>query len=78
MIGRMTCSDTGASTEMSTELNLIPAQELKRRGTAGIEERLRRGPVHVLRRNRSVFKPAQLSSTDLKDVPQWATVEFYC
>ena len=37
---------------MSTVLNTMAAEELKRRGLAGIEEKLKRGPVHVIRRNR--------------------------
>jgi PHD/YefM family antitoxin component YafN of YafNO toxin-antitoxin module len=49
---------------MSTDLNLVPAQELKRRGTAAIEERLSRGPVHVLRCNRPVF--VALSEEDFR------------
>jgi PHD/YefM family antitoxin component YafN of YafNO toxin-antitoxin module len=43
---------TGSDTEMSTVLNTIAAGELKRRGLAGIEEKLKEGPVHVIRRNR--------------------------
>ena len=33
-------------------MNSLPAAELKRRGMAAIEEGLRRGPVHLLKRNR--------------------------
>ena len=39
---------------MSTELNTIAAQEVKRRGVVALEEGLQRGPVHVLKRNRAV------------------------
>lgn len=40
---------------MSAIPNTVPAAELKRKGAPAIEERLARGPVHVLRRNRPVF-----------------------
>lgn len=33
-------------------MNTLTAAELKRRGMAAIEERLRRGPVHLVKRNR--------------------------
>ncbi len=33
-------------------MNSLTAAELKRRGMAGIEEGLRRGPVHLVKRNR--------------------------
>jgi len=32
-------------------MNTLTAAELKRRGMAAIEERLRRGPVHLVKRN---------------------------
>lgn len=37
---------------MSTIPNTLTAGELKRRGLAAIEEKLRLGPVHVIKRNR--------------------------
>ncbi len=33
-------------------MNILTAAELKRRGMAAIEEGLRRGPVHLVKRNR--------------------------
>ena len=33
-------------------MNTLTAAELKRRGMAAIEERLRRGPVHLVKRNK--------------------------
>lgn len=33
-------------------MNTLSAAELKRRGVAAIEERLRRGPLHIVKRNR--------------------------
>lgn len=33
-------------------MNTLPAIELKRRGMAAVEESLRHGPVHILKRNR--------------------------
>jgi len=34
-------------------VNTLTAAELKRRGMAAIEERLRRGPVHLVKRNKA-------------------------
>ena len=39
---------------MSTEPNTVAAQDIKRRGVAALEEKLARGPVHVLEHNRPV------------------------
>jgi len=33
-------------------MNTLTAAELKRRGMAAIEEGLRRGPIHIVKRNR--------------------------
>ena len=33
-------------------MNTLTAAELKRRGMAAIEERLHRGPIHIVKRNR--------------------------
>jgi len=35
--------------------NVISAQEIKRRGISTVDEALRRGPVHVIRRNRPSY-----------------------
>jgi PHD/YefM family antitoxin component YafN of YafNO toxin-antitoxin module len=40
---------------MSAILNTIASSELKRKGASAVEERLTKGPVHVIRRNRPVF-----------------------
>lgn len=37
---------------MSTVPNTLSAGDLKRRGLAAIEERLKKGPVHIIRRNK--------------------------
>ena len=34
-------------------MNTLTAAELKRRGMAAIEERLRHGPVHLMKRNKA-------------------------
>ena len=34
-------------------MNILTVAELKRRGMAAIEDGLRRGPVHIVKRNRS-------------------------
>lgn len=36
-------------------MNVIPAQEIKRRGIAAVDEALARGPVHVIRNNRPQY-----------------------
>ena len=36
-------------------MNVIPAQEIKRRGIAAVDEALTRGPVHVIRNNRPQY-----------------------
>lgn len=33
-------------------MNIVPAIELKRRGMAALEQGLRNGPVHIVKRNR--------------------------
>ena len=35
--------------------NVISAQELKRRGISAVDDALREGPVHVIRRNRPSY-----------------------
>lgn len=40
---------------MGTKLNTIAATEVKRRGVRAITEKLARGPVHVLQRDRPAF-----------------------
>ena len=35
--------------------NVISAQELKRRGIGAVDDALREGPVHVIRRNRPSY-----------------------
>lgn len=35
--------------------NVISAQELKRRGISAVDSALRKGPVHVIRRNRPSY-----------------------
>lgn len=34
-------------------MNIIPASEVKRRGIAALEEGLKKGPVHIIKSNRS-------------------------
>ena len=33
-------------------MNIVPAQEIKRRGIAAVDEALARGPVHIIKNNR--------------------------
>jgi hypothetical protein len=33
-------------------MNIVPAQEIKRRGIAAVDEALARGPVHIVKNNR--------------------------
>lgn len=36
-------------------MNVIPAQEIKRRGIAAVDEALASGPVHIIRNNRPQY-----------------------
>lgn len=36
-------------------MNIIPAQEIKRRGIAAVDEALAQGPVHVIKNNRPQY-----------------------
>ncbi len=36
-------------------MNNIPAQEIKRRGIAAVDEALARGPVHIIKNNRPQY-----------------------
>ncbi|OGS93399.1 MAG: prevent-host-death protein [Gallionellales bacterium GWA2_59_43] len=36
-------------------MNMIPAQEIKRRGIAAVDEALAQGPVHVIKNNRPQY-----------------------
>ena len=36
-------------------MNIVPAQEIKRRGISAIDEALANGPVHIVRNNRPQY-----------------------
>jgi PHD/YefM family antitoxin component YafN of YafNO toxin-antitoxin module len=36
-------------------MNIIPAQEIKRRGIAAVDEALTHGPVHIIKNNRPQY-----------------------
>ena len=36
-------------------MNLVPAQEIKRRGIAAVDEALAQGPVHIIKNNRPQY-----------------------
>jgi PHD/YefM family antitoxin component YafN of YafNO toxin-antitoxin module len=36
-------------------VNIVAAQEIKRRGMCAVDEALKRGPVHVVRNNRAAY-----------------------
>ena len=36
-------------------MNIVPAQEIKRRGIAAVDEALAHGPVHVIKNNRPQY-----------------------
>ena len=36
-------------------MNIIPAQDIKRRGIAAVDEALAQGPVHVIKNNRAQY-----------------------
>ena len=36
-------------------MNVVPAQEIKRRGIAAVDEALAQGPVHIIKNNRPQY-----------------------
>lgn len=36
-------------------MNIVPAQEIKRRGIAAVDEALAHGPVHIIKNNRPQY-----------------------
>ncbi len=52
-----TLSHAALSTKISTvtNVNSIPAQDIKRRGISAVDEALRDGPVHVIKNNRPSY-----------------------
>lgn len=36
-------------------MNIVPAQEIKRRGIAAVDEALVQGPVHIVKNNRAQY-----------------------
>jgi PHD/YefM family antitoxin component YafN of YafNO toxin-antitoxin module len=36
-------------------MNIVPAQEIKRRGIAAVDEALAQGPVHIIKNNRPQY-----------------------
>ena len=36
-------------------MKVVPAQEIKRRGIAAVDEALAQGPVHIIRNNRARY-----------------------
>jgi PHD/YefM family antitoxin component YafN of YafNO toxin-antitoxin module len=36
-------------------MNVVPAQEIKRRGIAAVDEALTQGPVHIIKNNRPQY-----------------------
>lgn len=36
-------------------MNIVPAQEIKRRGITAVDEALAHGPVHILKNNRAQY-----------------------
>ena len=36
-------------------MNIVPAQEIKRRGMAAVDDALARGPVHIVKNNRPQY-----------------------
>jgi len=48
-------------------INIVAAQEIKRRGMRAVDEALQRGPVHVVRNNRAayvVLSPAEFDDLE--------------
>lgn len=53
-------------------MNILTVAELKRRGMAAIEDGLRRGPLHIVKRNRAAA--VVLSETDYQRLAHGKTV----
>ena len=49
-------------------MNSLPAQEIKRRGIAAVDEALRDGPVHIIKNNRPTY--VVLSEAAFSDMQQ--------
>lgn len=43
---------TGFDIDLNTQMNTVPAGEVKRRGVAALVEATKKGPVHVIKNNR--------------------------
>jgi PHD/YefM family antitoxin component YafN of YafNO toxin-antitoxin module len=48
-------SGTESSTERSEAMNTIPAQEIKRRGIAAVDELIAKGDLHIIRNNQPQY-----------------------
>ncbi len=55
---------------MGTELNIVAAQDVKRRGLIALEEKLGDGPVYVVKRNRPVC--VVLTEADFRELSDLA------
>lgn len=40
---------------LELNMNIVPAQEIKRRGIAAVDEALAQGPVHIIKNNRAQY-----------------------
>ncbi|NEV64323.1 type II toxin-antitoxin system Phd/YefM family antitoxin [Thiorhodococcus minor] len=57
-------------------MNSIPAQEIKRRGIAAVDEALQKGPVHVIKNNRpSYVVLTEAAYAELQEAQQEAARE---
>jgi len=57
-------------------MNSIPAQEIKRRGIAAVDEALRNGPVHIIKNNRpSYVVLTEAAYAELQEAQQEAARE---
>lgn len=56
-------------------MNLVPAQEIKRRGIAAVDEALALGPVHIIKNNRPQYVVlTEENYSDLLEAQQEAAV----
>ncbi len=55
---------------MSTELNIVAAQDVKRRGMIALEEKMADGPVYVVKHNRPVC--VVLSEAEYRELAELA------
>ena len=55
MTGTLSSAQLSTKSIMGANMNSIPAQDIKLRGLAAVDEALREGPVHIIKNNRPSY-----------------------